>query len=414
MKLPQDTTGPPGRSPLPAYLREAIANASRDFGAEAAEELERQHWAREATKAEHAKASAVPSGYGREEEEEEEGKRAELDAGPRSRETRQQRRYRERRAARRATDGQRKSAPQLERDGEAKAAQRTYGKLHRQFRDRFARDNAEQVEQAEALAKEAMEEHGIRHHYRPICKLAFFLAYMAALDTRGLLGLQILARLNVPRERANRVLEAMYSPTEYAPRRDIRSGKREHQTMFAGRSRGFGQASRCRAAWIDGERADHHPGAIRVLACFIFLWLSKTKTRRKGYTGVVRGFGRGLFEAMTRAGKSAVFGHEDGLPGAMLALKLARVIQYVQPPKDKVRDPRDLGPRGHAYNVYWFAKTEDESALDRYHDAVASLASLPALARMLREPELLDLQARAQLARPPPDTVEIDPADIPF
>lgn len=416
MKPPPDSTGLNGPPPsdLPRSIELAADLAAKKFGADAGAEIIAQHYARAETRAKLAESQSIPSGCGRAEDEEEAGR---LEACPvPSRETRQQRRYRERRAKREAEKEARARAPRdanpKERPGEARRSRRVVGTLQGSLRKRLARDNADQVAQAEALALEALKEHGITHHYRPLVKLAFFCGYMAASDPRGLLGLQILREINVPAERAERVLEAMYNPNPYTPRRDIRRGKREDEKMFEGRRIPFGQARRCHAStWVDGERAEHHPAAVRVLACFIFLWLSKSPTRRKGYTGAVRGMGRGVFESITRSGKSALFGHEDGMPGAMLALKLAGVIQYNQTPKNHVRDARDRGPSGHAYNVYWFAKTKPEADLDRYHEAVARLAALPTLARLVSEPELLELE---RAARPPPDVPAIDPADIPF
>ncbi len=322
-----------------------------------------------------------------------------------SRQTKKQ----ERITRRKAEHAKRKRADGAHR-AETKQARRTHGKIHDRLRERFSRQERE-LEQAELLAVEALREHGIRHHFRPIVHLAFFSAYLAALDDRGLLALQVMREINVPRARAEAVCRAAFNPEPYKPRRDIRRGKRAGQALYPGRAADFGNAARC-TRWLDGQRMENHPGAIRVFACFIFLWLSKSSTRRPGYSYAVRGMGRGIFQSICRSGHDSITGHADGMPGALLALKLAGAIEYNQLPEEKAReyDIRDVGPSGHAYNIYWLKASAAQKALDEFHERVAELARLPALARLLEEPALLAEQL--ERARPPP--VEIDPASIPF
>jgi hypothetical protein len=273
--------------------------------------------------------------------------------------------------------------------------------LGEKFRKRHARDNQAAAEQAEALAAETLKTHGIRHHYRLLPQVAFFGAYMAGLDRNGIAALQTLQECNMPAARRARVLEAAFAPQGYSPRRDIRRGKRAHQTLYEYDGRTFGGAR-----WKDGARMDDHPGAIRVIQCAVFAWVARTRTRRSGYSYVLRGFGRGLFGSICQCGKDALTGHADGMPGALLALKLSGFFEYNAPPPEVV-NVLDRGPSGHAYNIYWFPSEVAELELERFHERMANLARLELFGELLEEPSLIEERAQA-----PP--VVIDPAQIPF
>lgn len=279
------------------------------------------------------------------------------------------------------------NAPHKPRKAEVSRSKRATKRLGQLLQAKRKREGVE-AEQAARLSARVLEQHGIRHHFRPVCSVAWFAAYLAGLDKNGTLALQILHSLNIPRERLERVLEAAYHPEGYTPYRDVCTGERADQERF--RHDGSELA----------ERDEDHPGAVRVIQCFIFLWLAKTTTRRKGYSHTVRGFGRGLFEQMTRSGKDAITGHFDGVPGALVALKQAGAIQYGQPPATVVADV-DRGPSGHAYNMFWFAKLPEERALDELHEAVREAAQLPLIVRLVETPDAVWELLEPRRPKPP-------------
>lgn len=305
-------------------------------------------------------------------------------------------------AARRRRDDPGHVARMEELDGEtqrrpksAKAKQMDRS-MRGQFRRRSERDHVRSDSQAQAMVADAFKRHGIRHHYRPFAKLAWFSAYRAGLDRNGVLALQILNSINMPRARVAAVLQAAYRPQAYVPRRDVCTGKREGQTRFGGRTRPMGGR-----LWDNASRAENHPAAIAVIQVAIFCWLSKVRTSRRGHSYVLRGFGRGLFEKLTGLKKDALFGHDEGLPGAFPALRSAGFFNYHQPPAGSVPSPRDIGPKGHAYNAYWFSSDAAELALEDYHARVRDLARLPALQRLVLQTDSAALDA--WLSRAPPD-----------
>lgn len=291
-----------------------------------------------------------------------------------------------------------KEAKSQHRD--AKRAAKTERELGPLLRRRV-RSNQREEEAAAQLAEKALQRHGIRHHYRPLPKLAWFVGYMAGVSLDRSIALRVLDQINMPDERKAQVIAAAYSPEGYTPRRDVCTGKRDaqHRYTFDGRTLSGKQ-------WADGERDEGHPGAIRVLQCAAFLWLAKGRTSRRGYSYKVRGFGRGVFETMCRCSTDAITGHTRGMPGALRALAQSGFIEYGQPPSEKV-GPLDRGPTGHAYLVFWFRRDAATFALDTMHARTARLARLPLLAKLLEEPALIE-----PMARPPPDVV--NSADIPF
>ncbi len=287
------------------------------------------------------------------------------------------------------------------------------------FRRRHARHNVRESEQAERIAEQVLQQHGVRHHFRLLPKVAFFGAYMAGLDRNGVGALQALMSCNMPKRRMQQVLRAAYEPRGYTPRREVTVGKRSHQSRYE-----YDQRTLSGPLWEEpGRRAEEHPGAIRVIQVAVFMWLAKTRTHRAGYSYVVRGFGRGVFSAVCRCGKDALFGHEKGVPGAVKALQLAGFVEYGQPPASKVAEI-DRGPSGHAYNVFWLRTDPETKALEDLHRRLSELTKLPALERMVAEPQLLadrlslmeqlqqsstDALSRAQA--PPPRPAE---SEIPF
>lgn len=291
----------------------------------------------------------------------------------------------------------------------AKQAQRHMGKLGSLYERRHTRHQKREAEQAEAMAEKALRDHGIRHHYRALPKVAFFGAYMAGLDRNGRMAVEALLSCNMPRARVQQVLKAAFEPGGYTPRRDVCRGRRADQSRYAfdGRSLGVRRlrkrdATVDRPGWQDGQRDTSHPGAIRVIQCAVFLWLSKSRTARPGFSYRVRGFGRGVFASICRCGKDAITGHTDGLPGALRALHQAGFIQYGQPPSGRVAS-LDRGPSGHAYNVYWMRSTPEELQLQAYHERIAELGRMPVLQRLLQDPELIALRLQGPPGTAPPD-----------
>lgn len=262
------------------------------------------------------------------------------------------------------------------------------------------RDHTREAEQAEKMAEEAFQSHGIRHHYRPLPKVAWFAAYMAGLDRNGALAMRALASINMPAARMQQVLRAAFEPQGYQPKRNVCSGERGDQTPY--------ELAEGRELQ---ERDQAHPGAVRVIQCAIFLWVAKSRTNRRGFSGKVRGFGRGIFTSLCRCGKDAITGHADGVPGALVALRQAGFIQYGQPPSGKVAEI-DRGPSGHAYNMFWLPQTAEERELDALHARVAEVARWPLLERLAADPASLRFESGLPPPKPPP--AEISEADIPF
>lgn len=292
-------------------------------------------------------------------------------------------------------------------NGKVKQAIRQRRKLGQAFKRRAARDNVRQQSQAEAMAAKVFEQHGIRHHFRELPKVAWFAGYYAGLDRNGVLAQQMLEQCNMPKRLQLLVLQAMRTPQPYKPRRDVCTGKREGQKRFEPRD---GQAFKGRD-WEEGQRGDAASQAIYVLCCAVFLWLAKSRSRRPGYSYKVRGFGRGVFASMCRCSKESLFGHARGLPGAMLALKQVGFIEYGQPPAELVSE-YDRGPSGHAYLVFWFKASAEEQALAEMHEQLAELKRLPALQRV--DLERAQGALRDAKGPAPPEVVDIDAADIPF
>lgn len=290
-------------------------------------------------------------------------------------------------------------------DAAVKQSQRQKRKLGPVFQRRHERNQKRELEQAERMAEKALQSHGIRHHYRPLPKVAFFGAYQGGLDRNGVIALQALAQVNMPQVRMDQVLRAAYDPQGHTPIRDVRVGKRagQHGYLFDGRifgSREVRDGSTIdRPGWQEGMRLQSHPGAIRVLQCAVFLWLCKTRTRRRGYSYAVHGFGRGVFGSICQCAKDGLTGHTDGMPGALLALAKAGFIEYGAPPAEKVSS-LDRGPSGHAYNVYWFRADAEAVALDSMHARIARLSRLPMLARLLEDPSLIEQRAQGPPREP--------------
>lgn len=362
----------------------AAGVVSRRWGAEAGDEFERdctrQEQAKRVTAERQATAAAVSSARVRR------GDGGELDADRVAANAQQQRRR------------ERKEAKTHHRDG--KRAARELRDLEPLLRRR-KHDNPREEKAAAELAEKALQDHGIRHHYRPLPKLAWFTAYLAGVSLDRSVALRVLNQINMPAGRMAEVIEAAYSPRGYTPRRNVCTGGRASQQpyQFDGRTLGG-------KLWADGERAEDHPGAIRVLQCAVFLWLAKGRTSRRGYSYKVRGFGLGVFASMCRCSPEAISGHTRGMPGALRALAQSGFIEYGQPPSEKV-SAFDRGPSGHAYNVFWFRRGPAELALDAMHARTARLACLPLVERLLLDPTLIE-----PMARPPPPV--IDTAQIPF
>jgi hypothetical protein len=231
-----------------------------------------------------------------------------------------------------------------------------------------------------------------------------------------MLALQTLAQINMPRARMTQVLQAAYRPAGYTPRRDVFRGKRAEQQRRTYDGRPFGKRPLSdggtvdRPGWSEGARDINHPAAIRVLCCAIFLWLSKGRTRRRGYSYVVRGFGRGVFSSVCQCSKDAVTGQTEGMPGALRALALSGFLQYDQPPAQAVTK-LDRGPSGHAYNVYWLGATPEEAAVQSLHERILGLSKLPVLERLLGDPSQLDA---ARIQGPPATAPPFSDVDIPY
>ena len=282
---------------------------------------------------------------------------------------------------------------------EAKRTTRETEKLVDRYQRQRKRDSERELAAREELATKVLKEHGIRHHFRPLPKAAFFLAYVAGLDRNGALALAILNAINMPRARMAAVLEAAYRPLLYQPKRNVVTGGREWQTAFEVE------------AQMHVLRKEDHAHAIRVIQCAIFLWVSKSRVRASGHTYIVRGFGRGLFESICQCGKDALFGHDNGRPGAMVALRAAGFVKYWQPWADETAAV-DRGPSGHAYNQFWFAASPEERQLSEMHARIASVGRLPLAARLVADAPAA--VPRLLAPRAPPVLVEIDERDIPF
>ncbi len=296
-----------------------------------------------------------------------------------------------------------------ERHGGASKRKQSVRAVRRIMKDNFLRRHMRDVErelaQVELLALEMMRKHGIRHHYRPLVKVAFFIAYMCGLDHNGALAFRTLHSINMPRARIAQVLDGAYNPQPHQPRRDVCKGKRAKEKRFM-----------LPPGTELAQRDESHRAAIIVIQCAVFEWLAKVRTARPGYSYVLRGFGRGLFMAICQCGKDAISGHDDGTPGAMIALKNAGFHQYGTPPAP-LCTPLDLGPTGNPYNVHWFLNSAEEQELDALHAELAQLGRLPLIERLRCHPDDLD----AMLARGPPGNawssgagVEVDAAEIPF
>lgn len=350
------------RLKLPSILELAERGARANFGEEGAEALRQSLGAREATLARRAEAEAIG-------------------------------RAQERRGAGRELEADKQAAqgpPRAERKQCERRARRSR-RLVSQFQRARKRDGARELTQASAAASTALLNHGIRHSFRPLPKHAFFLAYMAGCDRNGALALRALQSVNMPRHKQAQVLEAAFRPLGYQPRRNVCTGDRASQERYQFDGREL------------AERPEEHAAAIRVIQCAVFLWLVKTRTHRPGFSGQVRGFGRGIFRAFCRSGKDAVTGHARGVPGALVALRSAGFVRYHQTPACQARDI-DRGPNGHAYNHFWFPKDQSERHLDELFDRILEAAPFERVAVA----EQLEIQRRAQA---PP---EIDPASIPF
>ncbi len=283
-----------------------------------------------------------------------------------------------------------------------KQAIRTRKRLKGALLRRRVYDNERETKAAEQAAEVALRDHGIRHHYRPLPKLAFFASYMMVASLDRSLALRMFDQLNMPDSLKALAIEAAYNPRGYTPNRNVCTGGRSEQEQFAFDGR---KLEGTPAQWCDGERAEDHPGAIRVLCCAAFLWLSKVTTRRRGYSHKVRGFGRGVFGAFCRVGKDAITGHTRGMPGALVALREVGFVQYGAPPSECVAEV-DRGPTGHAYNIFWFKRSPEAAALDAMHERTAGLARVGVFARLLDDPSLIEARCREE--------VIIDPAEIPF
>lgn len=291
-----------------------------------------------------------------------------------------------------------------------KQAQRQINRLS-SFQQRVKRDHARAAQQAEAMADKTLKEHGLYHHYRPLPKVAFFLASMAVHDRNGELAKQIFRQINMPKARQDAVLRAVYRPDGYTPRRDVCQGGRAKQRRytFDGRELGkrfvAGEPVDLRG-WRDGEREDHHPAAIRVFACAIFLWLAKGRSAHRGQSYRVRGFGRGVFESIAGCGKDVLFGHENGLPGAVRALEGAGFMWAFPPINAR---PIDRGPSGHAYNQYFFPATAEEQAIEDLRARLnLDLPPLPIVDELLAAPASIASRG------PPPWAGEFTEDEIPF
>lgn len=358
---------------LAAAIKGAASKAGGDaFGDEVARGVEAHVGRRDTSKRSQAEAAAISAHQVRRGD----GSELEADAQPQRPDT-----------------GRRAETKQAVR-----RARRASRDLKSVFQARRKRDGAAETAQQERMADAALAKSGIRHEFRALPKVAWWAGYMAGLDRNGALALRALRSCNMPRWRQDQVLEAAYRPSAHQPKRNVCTGRRRTETRF--------QLPDDRRL---PERGEGHPGAIRVIQCAIFLWVSKGPTRRRGFSGRVRGFGRGVFAALTGAGKDAIIGHCKGVPGALVALKRAGFVQYGQPPAEKVR-AADRGPSGHAYNVYWFPQGARERALEAYHRRMAEVAKLPPLERLVAQPRLLE--QRVLLDRGPPPDIPED--SIPF
>ena len=309
-----------------------------------------------------------------------------------------------------ATSTRRADAKQKRRTSKNKQAGRS---VLSQMRERHKRDVADAAESSAITAEKVFQEHGIRHHFRLFPKLAFFAGLMLTYDRNGMLALQTLRECGMPSWRMAMVLQAAMYPEGYTPTRDPR-GKvvdspraMQRRYQYDGRQLGGGAAHA--GLWVDGHRDINHPAAVRVICCAVFLWMAKT--RRAGSGGWVHGFGRGLFASMCRCDDSAIFGHEDGMPGAMLALRAAGFVDYIQPDSDTVRDI-DRGPSGHAYNMFWFPPTAEDAAMEACLVLVREIMAL----RIGRVPlaEHWQQGERAIPPKPPPPDCPFAVGDIPF
>jgi hypothetical protein len=270
-----------------------------------------------------------------------------------------------------ADDADAKRARQMEgeramrKPGKAKAqqARRAAKKMDSRILKRLkGRLDAERAA-ASAMAEQAFQLHGIRHHFRPIPKTAWFAGHMGSYDRDGLLMLEALASCGMPAWRMAQVLCAARNPEGYAVRRHVCTGKRSDQTPHVYDGRPFNGGTVCRNDWEEpGMRRQSHPGFMRVVGCAVFLWMSKSGSRKRGALHVVHGFGRGVFSTMMRCHPGTIFGHDKGMPGAMLALRAVGFVHYHQPPADEVADI-DTGPLGHAYNKYWLPSNPHEDRM---------------------------------------------------
>lgn len=309
-----------------------------------------------------------------------------------------------------ATMTRKADAKQKRRTGKVKQAGRSV--LH-QMRERHKRDMADAAESSAITAEKVFQEHGIRHSFRLFPKLAFLAALMLTYDRNGMLALQTLRECGMPSWRMAMVLQAALYPEGYTPTRDPRGkvpdSPRAMQRRYKYNGRQLGGGAAHAGLWVEGHRDINHPAAVRVICCAVFLWMAKT--RRKNNGGWVHGFGRGLFSSMCRCSESAIFEHEDGMPGAMLALRQAGFIDYVQPDSDTVRDI-DRGPSGHAYNMFWFPATAEDAAMEACLELVREIMLL----RIGRVPlcEYWQQGERATPPKPPPPDPPFTNEQIPF
>ncbi len=180
---------------------------------------------------------------------------------------------------------------------------------------------------------------------------------------------------------ARRIKQAALCPRYYDPRH--RRGTPEHPVSE--------RELYSRVRYVKpGERDWTHPIAAKTLIVGVCLWWSGRRTARRGFTRLTRGVPRGLLCALledrgVRPHVSSLSSAPRGVPGPLPALEQAGVFYRNQPPASKC-PPSDVGPKGYAFNVYWwFASSPKDlgaNASDARHDELLALCAPGILAEL--------------------------------
>lgn len=218
------------------------------------------------------------------------------------------------------------------------------------FRERGERLHRRMVEHVQSYAQKLRQNGQHDADPEPIPPAVHRIAELIMADPTCHTGRIQLAQL--PRAQARQVMRAALHPEPYQAKR--KQEGRELRTPKQSKLDGH------RKHWIAaGARRWTHPAAIRTIAIGCAAWRLSKRTRRKGFSRVIRGVPRKMFCALAqdhdtgvRPSTSTLYGNLDGVPGAVRALAESGFFLTDQPPGGKVK-PRDRGPSGYAFNCYW-------------------------------------------------------------